>query len=494
MKNIFWGDLHNHNGLGIGKGSLERSYSIALNTLDFYAFTPHGWWVDIPSTDMEVKNYHLKGFDLVKKNWRKIVAKANAMNVPGSFVAFIAYEWHSSFWGDYCVYFPGTEGNLYYAKDIYDLRSFVERNNAIMLPHHCAYKKGWRGTNWDTFINKFSPTAEIFSEHGNSLESHSYWGMYRHSMGGSDSSQTILAQLESGKHIGFTAGTDDHFGYPGSYNEGLTGIYAEELTRKDIIEAIKKRHSFAVTGDRIELRFNIDNAIMGDIVRTGNTKQIDISIKAQDEIDYIEIIKNGKSLTKWNTENVNNDQTTTNSLVRIEWGWDGIASKIITHWIIDIKTNNGNFVKVIPYFCGGPGIIEKENSIKHLNKKHLIINSYTSRSNSFPTQSAILYLESDQNTLFKISVKGKWGSKNFNRTISINKSNLNKSDVIFSITSAFSAPKLKLHRALSIKSLHFKKKWEDKIEYNDKNADFYFVKVLQKNGQMAWSSPIWTIK
>ena len=25
----FWGDLHNHNGIGYGKGSLDRSYAIA---------------------------------------------------------------------------------------------------------------------------------------------------------------------------------------------------------------------------------------------------------------------------------------------------------------------------------------------------------------------------------------------------------------------------------------------------------------------------------
>ena len=88
---LFWGDIHNHNEVGVGKGSLERSYSIARSNLDFYAFTPHGWWPDITSNDPKVKEYHLKGFALVKQNWDKLVARANEMHSTGKFVSFIAY-------------------------------------------------------------------------------------------------------------------------------------------------------------------------------------------------------------------------------------------------------------------------------------------------------------------------------------------------------------------------------------------------------------------
>ena len=44
---IFWGDLHNHNSVGYARGSLERSYEIAREHLDFYAFTPHAQWHDM---------------------------------------------------------------------------------------------------------------------------------------------------------------------------------------------------------------------------------------------------------------------------------------------------------------------------------------------------------------------------------------------------------------------------------------------------------------
>ena len=38
---LFWGDLHNHNELGLAKGSLQRSIDLARGHLDFFACTGH---------------------------------------------------------------------------------------------------------------------------------------------------------------------------------------------------------------------------------------------------------------------------------------------------------------------------------------------------------------------------------------------------------------------------------------------------------------------
>ena len=63
--NIYWADLHNHNEIGVGKGSLERSYRLASNLLDVYGFMPHGWWPDAPTSDARIADYHLNAFDAV---------------------------------------------------------------------------------------------------------------------------------------------------------------------------------------------------------------------------------------------------------------------------------------------------------------------------------------------------------------------------------------------------------------------------------------------
>ena len=45
---LFWGDLHNHNAVGYAQGSLQRSIDLAREHLDFFAFTGHASWHDMP--------------------------------------------------------------------------------------------------------------------------------------------------------------------------------------------------------------------------------------------------------------------------------------------------------------------------------------------------------------------------------------------------------------------------------------------------------------
>ena len=146
QKNIYWGDIHNHCNIGYAQGSLERAYDIAQSHLDFYCFTPHSQWHDKPASS----NFDrfTEGFEVTRQNWDKIKRYANESYVPGDFVSFIGYEWHSSIYGDVCAIMPGHEGELVYLDDIHDLQEFARGNNAILIPHHPAYLQGWRGQNW----------------------------------------------------------------------------------------------------------------------------------------------------------------------------------------------------------------------------------------------------------------------------------------------------------------------------------------------------------
>src|SRR5438093_1040439 len=83
------------------------------------------------------------------------------------------------------------------------------------------------------------------------LSTQGLWPMLAHSRGGDSASQCGMETLRRGKRFGFTAGTDTHFGRPGCHGEGLTAVLAGKLTRADILSALRQRHTYAVTGDRI---------------------------------------------------------------------------------------------------------------------------------------------------------------------------------------------------------------------------------------------------
>ena len=146
MDRPLWADLHNHNGVGYGQGTPERSCEIARGLLlDAHCFTPHGLWHDLPAGDKRMADFHGAGFELVRESWERVRALAGDQDAPGEFVALLGFEWHSSRHGDYHVIFPGSEGEICAASSLGELQEFVRRRGALMIPHHLAYNSGWRG-------------------------------------------------------------------------------------------------------------------------------------------------------------------------------------------------------------------------------------------------------------------------------------------------------------------------------------------------------------
>lgn len=87
--------------------------------------------------------------------------------------------------------------------------------------------------------------------------------MVTHSFGGRQTASTVQAALARGLRFGFVGSSDDHAGFPGAYGEGLMAAHAEALTRAALLEAIRARRTYALTGDRIEVEVSVDGALMG---------------------------------------------------------------------------------------------------------------------------------------------------------------------------------------------------------------------------------------
>ena len=369
---FIWGDIHNHNEIGYGAGSIERSYEIAKGCLlDFYAFTPHGYWPDAPDNDPKVKKYHEVGYQKVCAAWDKVVEMAEKNNKPGKFVSLLAFEWHSSN-GDYCAYLPDIKGATFPAENLDSLKDFAKQYNALLIPHHIAYRPGCRGLDWDNFDTEFSPVVEAFSEHACSIESQTPWPMIKHSTGGQERSQTVFSQLNKGMFFGIIGSTDNHHGHPASYGEGLTGLYVKELTREGVLQALKKRCSTVVSGDRIEVCFKLGDALMGELTTPAGDDSFKYSASCFSDIEFIQIIKNGIP--------VHNDlpcqELDKNDFAfRLEFGWGGMMSKDITDWDVEISIKNGEFLKLSPGFCGGADS-NKVNKVKTFTRQIVKFQTY----------------------------------------------------------------------------------------------------------------------
>ena len=69
---VLFGDIHNHNALGYGIGSLERSIDVARTHLDFFAFTGHSSWHDMEPMEGNREQHWLEGFERLREGWPQV--------------------------------------------------------------------------------------------------------------------------------------------------------------------------------------------------------------------------------------------------------------------------------------------------------------------------------------------------------------------------------------------------------------------------------------
>lgn len=489
-KKLYWGDLHNHNAIGYGKGSLERSFKIAESHLDFFCFTPHIQWPDMP---VMPQNAHLKwerGFQVSKDNWERVKKTVDEYHLPGKFVPFLGYEWHSSFYGDLCIVFPDNKASLLYFDDVKSLQEYAKKNNAVLIPHHPAYKNGRRGQNWDFLDTDVSPVVEIFSEHGNAESDRAPFPYIRHSMGGRYTPNTLQALWQQGIQVGVVASSDDHLGFPGAYGEGLVAVYADTLTRKSIMEAVKSRRTYGVSADRIELDFRLNGHYMGESLPFTVKRRMKVKVKGKDVVERVEILKNNRVIYRDHPIDKVTDENRWEKpvLCRLEFGWGPWADlnmARICDWQFEVKVTGGKIISATPCFQSGPFDEMRYNELT-MTKDKCQITSYTSRLQAFAeqaTNSIILEIQGSPETELSLSL-----NQPQPLVMQKNLKDLESSNEIL-FTGPFSSESFMIHRLVFHDHYYTLFDFEDRS--SEKTNDWYYVRVIQSNGNIAWSSPIW---
>jgi len=262
---LFWGDFHDHTDISVcvrdknPPGHDLYANERDIEKLDFCTLTDHGYNFDPPQ-------------------WAYNGEQTRNNHDPGRFVTFLGEEWTSS-------RNPPAEGgkmNRYghhnlvfldpYHKKFYDsfdsdispadLWKELEGHEYICIPHQLA---DWKGkgkgnppTDWSFVDERLQPVAEIFQ----TRQSYEYLGCPRQAPQGAPFKGHYLQDAwAKGVVIGVIA-SPDHGG-----GNGKAGVWARELTRESIFEAVRARHTFGTSGAKMALRFSAGRAIMGDKVK-----------------------------------------------------------------------------------------------------------------------------------------------------------------------------------------------------------------------------------
>jgi len=278
-RRLYWGDLHGQVRLD---EKIEPCFAFArdVSALDF---TSH------QRNDHEIDTEH----------WRVTQRVAKRFNQPGRFAAFLGYEWsgpHAA-GGDHNLLFLDDDqpirrsghdrvdeksdiaSDLPHIEDVY---RNLNDGRSLLIPH-----VGGRPANLDFHDPALEPVLEIHSTHG-TFE----W--------------FLCDALERGLEVGVIAGSDDYKlrqggAYPGVGDRrfargGLTAVCADELSREEIFEALRARRCYGTSGERILLELEADGHPMGAAYETSAPPTFDIKVAGTASIETIELFRGAERI------------------------------------------------------------------------------------------------------------------------------------------------------------------------------------------------------
>lgn len=495
-KKLYWGDLHNHCSLSYGHGTIDESLARAAQQLDFCSVTGHAFWPDMP-TDRNVYadiiDYHNEGFARCAKNWPTMLAKHREYTSENEFIGLPSYEWHSNKYGDHNVYSPQDEFPLQGAADLPELREVARKIDGIAIPHHIGYAKGYRGINWDEYDEDVSPFVEIFSLHGCSLNTAAAYPML-HDMGPRDFGSTAEEGWLRGRKFGIVGSTDHHAAYPGSHGDGRLGVFAKDLTKESLFEAFKARRVYAATGDKIDARFHLNDAWIGDVVSAPGERKLKVDVNGIDEIDQVRVIKNGKTLARLFPQPEQADET--RFRLRLTWGWG--RKDELTSWLGKLTLSEGSIRVVDSCFSGQAIVAPDADTDDSAHIEELLPHAVTDRSENSvswksvtcgnltmrhaTTQALSLEIDAPMDAIVSVEVNG----QTFEHSIADLQGKSRSHFMRGWLTEA-----IQIGAAVPLSQCQV---FEELTDQPDLDTDIYRVEVSQKNGHWAWLTPIWAEK
>ncbi len=325
--NLYFGEIHAHCEISFDAArSLDEVYQYARDTaaLHFAAAADHQTAIK-NLTGYATHGASLPMFEMkdMPARWQLTCDKARQYNDPGRFVTFPGFELVPSgnpghrnlyFLEDYPQMLKAPDGWQPWQQDI--LNPYLKKHKALVIPHHPAISWGsmvskkfaGEGLVYSDVEGKHQPVVEIYSKHGSS----EYFGA-RRPLRGQVLGHFAADFLAAGHKFGFIGGSDTHQGNPGSslsrsgpfttlqYRNGLAAVWARELTRESLWQAIFARRTFATSYNKSIVLFYVNDLFMGEEGVIKGPRTIRLKVLSAEKIIKVEIIKNNRVIAAENT-------------------------------------------------------------------------------------------------------------------------------------------------------------------------------------------------
>jgi hypothetical protein len=258
----YWADLHGQTEETCGSNSID----------DYFAFARDVGLLDIVA-------HQGNDFEVSDAFWEQINETTRRFYRPGALVTFPGYEWsgNTPMGGDRNIYFGSEGGHIVHScadllpgkTSAYETTPTARELFAALRaqggPRPFAFAHvGGRYAD----LRMHDPQVEL------AVEVHSAWGTFE---------WLVDEALRRGYRVGICANSDGHktrpgASYPGAGEfgslGGLTCVLAETRERESVLQALFQRHFYATTGRRplLDVRLGTGDgrwAMMGDVIEPG---------------------------------------------------------------------------------------------------------------------------------------------------------------------------------------------------------------------------------
>lgn len=315
-----------------------------------------------------------------------------------------------------------------------------------------------------------------------------------HDMGPRDAGSTAEAGWDAGHRFGVIASSDHHGGYPGSHGDGRIAVLAKELTREAIWEAFLARRVYAVTGDKIEARFSVDNAPIGSTIQSTGERNLRVDVRGSDAIDRVEILKNGRILRRLFPDDVASNDDSNACRLRVTWGWGRKNEPV--RWDARLSVSAGEITEIETCFSGqsvvapqGVGGHEQSQDTEDLphqlterSERSCVWRSVTTGNltTRHPTTQAISFaIDAPLDAVVTLEANGQRYEHALNELLHAGRSHYLR---------GWLSEAVRIGPLVPIGDCTVATAFTDSPE---RDVDVYRARVAQLNGQWAWLTPIW---
>ncbi len=282
----YWGDLHAQSDATVGTGT----------EVEYFAFGRDQAALDFTS-------HQGNDFQMTDEDWRRLNEVVREVHEDGRFVVFPGYEWSANTpaGGDRNVFYL-EEGMPIYRSSHWQIAETPEDEFTPAHPADQFFRRMRESVDTSKVLlashvgGRYADIRRYFDEDlGPLVEVVSCWGVFE---------WMLWDAFEMGYKVGVMCNSDGHKGRPGAEGpgagefgiaSGLTCVLAESLTREAVFAALKNRRCYGTTGPRIDLSFQVNGHEMGSCIEDSDRCQVVASVRGTAPLDSL-LLYRGKEV------------------------------------------------------------------------------------------------------------------------------------------------------------------------------------------------------